>query len=299
LRCSRSERPDLFNATVGGYGLTGLITRVALRLKPVASSRILGRGLRRPTLDALFEAFRNNDADEYSVAWIDTLARGASLGRGVLLLGDHAKADPKRPGSPADAARPLLNIPFPAPAGLLQPWALRLFNAAYYRLPRSEKESLQGYAGYFYPLDVLGGWNLLYGARGFFQYQCVIPDPHGERGVEECLRFLAEHGMGSFLAVLKRCGDDRVMLPFCRTGYTLALDIPHRGEETLRRLNALDGIVMKHDGRVYLTKDARLPKETFRAMYPEWSAWMAAVRRYNPEGLGRSRLSERLGLWES
>jgi decaprenylphospho-beta-D-ribofuranose 2-oxidase len=274
LRCSRTERPDLFNATVGGYGLTGLITRAALRLKPVASSRILGRGLRRPTLDALFEAFRRNDADEYSVAWIDTLARGASLGRGVLLLGDHAKADPKRPGSPADAARPLLNIPFPAPAGLLQPWALRLFNAAY-------------------------GWNLLYGARGFFQYQCVIPDPHGERGVEECLRFLTEHGMGSFLAVLKRCGDDRVLLPFCKTGYTLALDIPHRGEETLRRLNALDGIVMKHDGRVYLTKDARLPKETFRAMYPEWSAWMETVRRYNPGGLGRSRLSERLGLWES
>lgn len=298
LRCSRAERPDLFAATVGGYGLTGLITRAALRLKPVASPRIRGRGLRRPTLDALFEAFRRNDADEYSVAWIDTLARGASLGRGVLLLGDHAEADPRRPGSPADASHELLNIPFPAPAGLLRPWALRLFNAAYYHLPRSEKGSLQGYAGYFYPLDLLGNWNRLYGKRGFFQYQCVIPDTHGEAGVEECLRFLADHGMGSFLAVLKRCGDDRVLLPFCRTGYTLALDIPHRGEETLRRLNALDGIVMKHDGRVYLTKDARLPKETFRAMYPEWRAWMDVVRRYNP-GVGRSRLSERLGLWET
>jgi decaprenylphospho-beta-D-ribofuranose 2-oxidase len=139
----------------------------------------------------------------------------------------------------------------------------------------------------------------MYGPRGFFQYQFVIPDPRGEEGVEECLRFLTDNGMGSFLAVLKRCGDDTVMLPFCKRGYTLALDIPHRGYDSLRKLDRLDALVLKYGGRVYLTKDARLPKETFRAMYPEWKTWMETVRRHNPDGGGRSLLSERLGLWES
>jgi decaprenylphospho-beta-D-ribofuranose 2-oxidase len=105
--------------------------------------------------------------------------------------------------------------------------------------------------------------------------------------------------MGSFLAVLKRCGDDTVMLPFCKKGYTLALDIPHRGPETLRRLEALDLLVMEFGGRIYLTKDARLPKEAFRAMYPEWKGWMDTIKLYNPQGLGRSLMSERLGLWET
>ena len=143
----------------------------------------------------------------------------------------------------------------------------------------------------------------MYGSKGFFQYQCVIPDAQGdgagEAGVEACLRFLTKNGMGSFLAVLKRCGDDNVILPFCKRGYTLALDIPHRGAETLRRLDELDRIVLEFGGRVYLTKDARLPAETFRKMYPEWREWMETVRRYNPEGFGRSLMSERLRLWET
>jgi hypothetical protein len=225
------------------------------------------------------------------------------MGRGVLLLGDHEKGTGESgPESVGPSRHQLFRVPVPAPAALLQPWLLRLFNATYYHLPRSEKETPKHYEGYFYPLDILGDWNLMYGPRGFFQYQFVIPDPDnsglGEQGVEECLRFLADNGMGSFLAVLKRCGDDSVMLPFCKRGYTLALDIPHRGDDTLRKLECLDALVLKYGGRVYLTKDARLPKETFRAMYPEWKDWMDAVRRYNPEGRGRSLMSERLGLWE-
>jgi FAD/FMN-containing dehydrogenase len=298
VRCSRSEHPDLFRSTVGGYGLTGLITRVGLRMKRVTSPRIRGRALRRGTLAELFAAFRDNDFGcEYSVAWIDTLARGRSLGRGVLLLGDHAESADGRPEPIRASRHQLFRIPFVAPGALLQPWALRLFNATYYHLPRSEKEASKDYEGYFYPLDILGDWNLMYGSRGFFQYQFMIPDPRGEEGVEECLRFLADNGMGSFLAVLKRCGDDTVMLPFCKRGYTLALDIPHRGDDTLRKLDRLDALVLKYGGRVYLTKDARLPKEIFRAMYPEWKEWMETVHRYNPEGRGRSLMSERLGLW--
>jgi decaprenylphospho-beta-D-ribofuranose 2-oxidase len=300
LRCSPSERADLFRATVGGYGLTGLITRVGLRLKPVASSALRTRGIRCGSLPELFEAMRrHDDTAEYSVAWIDTLARGKSLGRGVLLLGDHAEG--RTPGARTGARHQLFSVPFSAPSALLQPWALRLFNSAYYHLPRSEKEKPAGHEGFFYPLDSIGHWNRLYGPRGFFQYQFVIPDTGGkntEAGVEKCLRFLADNGMGSFLAVLKRCGDDSVMLPFCKRGYTLALDIPNRGPETLARLEALDRLVLEFGGRIYLTKDARLPKEAFRAMYPEWKDWMHTVKRYNPQGLGRSLMSERLGLWE-
>ncbi|MCD6025404.1 MAG: linked oxidase domain protein [Fibrobacteria bacterium] len=306
FRCSPAERPDLFRATVGGYGLTGLITRVRLRLKPIASPRLRTLTLRARGLQELFATFRERDAGyEYSVAWIDTLATGKALGRGLLLLGRHAEAGDPAPGSPNEASpKVLFSVPFSAPAALLQPWALRLFNAAYYHLPRPAGERTAGLGGYFYPLDRIGNWNRMYGPAGFFQYQCVLPDQAGarapaERGVEACLRFLAANGMGSFLAVLKRCGEDTVMLPFCRRGYTLALDVPNRGTETLRRLEELDRIVLDFGGRVYLTKDARLPRETFRKMYPEWKAWMETVTRYNPQGAGRSRMSERLGLWDA
>lgn len=298
LRCSPTERPDLFRATVGGYGLTGLITRIGLKMKSVTSDKIVGRAVRGRSLGEIFEALRREDGATYSVAWIDTLARGRAMGRGLLLVGEHAEAP--RAKTAEKTAGPLLDVPFAMPSWLLRPWALRLFNEAYYRLPRSANEHLAGYEGYFYPLDAIGRWNRLYGPQGFFQYQFVIPDTAGdaERGVEKCLRFLADNGLGSFLAVLKRCGDDTVMLPFCKRGYTLALDIPHRGAETLRALEALDRQVLECGGRIYLTKDARLPRDTFRAMYPEWTDWMRVVRQYNPRGLGRSALSERLGLWE-
>ena len=303
--CTPTEDADLFRATVGGYGLTGLITRIGLRLKRIASPRVRTRGLKTPNLAGLFEGFREHDNGyEYSVAWVDTLARGNSMGRGVLLLGDHEGQGtvPEKAKPPKVPGHTFFNVPFSAPHGILQPWALRLFNTAYYRIPRSGKEHTAGYEGFFYPLDVIGNWNRMYGPQGFFQYQFVIPDPDGsgagEAGVHAGLEFLTRHGMGSFLAVLKRCGDDAVMLPFCRRGFTLALDIPHRGAETLRRLDELDRIVLEFGGRVYLTKDARLSRDTFRAMYPEWEEWMRAVQRVNPEGQGRSLLSERLGLWD-
>jgi FAD/FMN-containing dehydrogenase len=320
FRCSPTENPadhpDLFRATVGGYGLTGLITRVSLRLKPIASpimgARVRTRGIKARSLAALFAGFREHDAGyEYSVAWVDTMARGRGLGRGVLLLGNHAggeKSEVRRVPAPSEVEgksevkrggrHTLFSVPFSAPAGLLHPLGLRLFNAAYYHIPRSGEEHDAGYEGFFYPLDILGNWNRMYGPKGFFQYQFVIPDPGGEAGVEACLKVLAQHGLGSFLAVLKRCGDDNVLLPFCKRGFTLALDIPNRGAETLRRMEDLDKIVIEHGGRVYLTKDARLPREAFRTMYPEWEAWMDAVKRVNPRGLGRSLMAERLGLWE-
>lgn len=304
VACSPSENAELFRATVGGYGLTGFITRASLRLKSVRSPRVTCERLRARGLDDLFRLFRERDGgSEYSVAWLDAMARGRALGRGILMLADHESGPAPAIADPALAAgaaprpqRRRLAVPFPMPGFLLRPALLAAANRAFYRFGRTGGPAPEAFDAFFYPLDAVRDWNLLYGPRGFLQYQCVIPDP-GEDGIAACLDYLARNRLGSFLSVLKRCGDDAVLLPFCRRGYTLALDIPRRGA-TLRLLAGLDDLVLRHRGRVYLTKDARLPRETFRAMYPERKDWMAAVKRYNPEGLGKSRMAERLGLWE-
>jgi decaprenylphospho-beta-D-ribofuranose 2-oxidase len=311
--CSPEIRPDLFRATVGGYGLTGFITRARLRLKPIETSKLDCLRVRAPGLDSLFALFSKHDAGyEYSVAWLDTLAKGRSLGRGVLMVGNHAP--PSGGGAGADgsplahAEKRKFGVPFAMPGILLNRPFLTAFNAAFYRVSggslssRSRSggaRSREGFEGFFYPLDRIRDWNRLYGSKGFFQYQCVVPDPKGEDGISAALEFLSGNGLGAFLSVLKRCGDDEVMLPFCRKGYTLALDIPFRGKETLRLLDRLDEVVLRFGGRVYLTKDARLGPKTFRDMYPEFKAWMETVRRYNPEAKGNSRLAERLELWKA
>jgi decaprenylphospho-beta-D-ribofuranose 2-oxidase len=307
--CSPSERADLFHATVGGYGLTGFITRAKLRLKPVATSQVEVMRARAPDLESLFALFARHDGEyEYSVAWLDTLARGRGLGRGVLMLGNHAEpggsGEPGgSEGSAADLAirpRRKLAVPFALPGFVLNRPALTAFNGLFYHGSRVGR-SREGLETFFYPLDRIRAWNRLYGRRGFFQYQCAIPDPKGETGMAEVLDLLVRERMGAFLSVLKRCGDDEAMLPFCKRGFTLALDVPYRGPATLKALDRLDELVIRQGGRVYLTKDARLSPEAFRAMYPEAPAFMAAVRRYNPEADGGrrcdSRLAQRLGLW--
>jgi len=297
--CSPAERADLFRAAIGGYGLVGLIVRAKLRLKPIAGAQVEALRLRAADLDSLFALMAKHDGQhEYSVAWLDTLARGRSLGRGVLMLGDHAG-----PGGRGAAAglshrpRRAIRVPFDMPAILLNRPALAAFNGAFYRFSRAGR-SREAFDVFFYPLDRIRDWNRLYGKGGFFQYQCVIPDPEGEAGVAAALDCLAGEGLGAFLSVLKRCGDDHAMLPFCRRGYTLALDVPYRGPATLAALDRLDELVIRFGGRVYLTKDARLSPAAFRAMYPEAPGFMAAVRRYNPGAHCDSRLARRLGLWE-
>lgn len=326
--CSPQANPDLFRATVGGYGLTGLITRAKVRMKVVASTQVECLRVRAKGLEDLFRLFDTHDGDfEYSVAWLDTLARGRGMGRGVLMLGNHAGAgkivkvaetvrsqgetmrsmDP--PVESMGKARAAVSVPFPMPGFLLNRFFLSAFNGLFYGVSGGSRRSVEAYPGFFYPLDRIGAWNLLYGRKGFFQYQCVIPDGEdagsvgnrnvSERGIEAVLAFLSDHGLGAFLSVLKRCGDDQVMLPFCKKGYTLALDIPYRSGETLRLLDRLDELVLRHGGRVYLTKDARLSPSAFRAMYPEWRGWMETVRKYNPEARVDSAMARRLGLWDA
>lgn len=301
--CSSQILPDLFYATLGGYGLTGLILRAKLKLKPIQNENVEVMRMRTPNLQSMFEGFKKHDSQfEYSVAWIDSLSQGKEMGRGVLMFGNHS---PNRPSEKAEnqnirkRGRFKPRIPFALPQIFLNRIFLRFFNALFFALaPSQEKKSFEKYQPYFYPLDKIENWNLLYGAKGFFQYQCMIPDPHSEEGISKCLHFLSEHGLGSFLSVLKRCGDDTVLLPFCKRGYTLALDIPNRGNRTLKLLDKLDEIVLQFQGRVYLTKDARLSAASFKTMYPEFTDWMQVIRKYNPSAHTNSQLAERLQFWK-
>jgi decaprenylphospho-beta-D-ribofuranose 2-oxidase len=288
---------ELFGATAGGMGLTGVITRVRVRLLRVTSAHMRVTTARANDLDALMRAMTERDsAYRYSVAWIDCLKRGAGMGRGVLLWGDHATAEelpPKLRNTPlAYRASPRLQVPDVVPTGLLNGAVARAFNEAYFRrAPAQERISLEGIGPYFHPLDAVGAWNRLYGPRGFVQYQAVVPEDDAVRALLERLS-----GTPSFLAVLKRFGAGTGLLSFPAPGWTLALDIPAGAPELPRRLDELDEIVAEAGGRVYLAKDARVRPDLLAAMYPELPRWREIRRAVDPDGVMRSDLSVRLGL---
>jgi len=299
----REIGPDdpLFAATAGGMGLTGVITRMRLRLSPVTSAFMRVTTTRAGSLDALMASMRERDAGfRYSVAWIDCLKRGAAMGRGVLLRGEHATAEelpPKLRRKPLDySPRRVLGVPDVVPSGLLNTAVARAFNEAYFRrAPAQEHIGLEPLGPYFHPLDAVAAWNRLYGRRGFVQYQAVVPDAEGE-AIRALLERVSGAGMSSFLAVLKRFGEGTGMLSFPIAGWTLALDIPVGGRDLARRLDELDDIVVAAGGRVYLAKDARVRPELLPAMYPDLERWREVQRTADLEGLMRSDLARRLGL---
>lgn len=303
VRCSRDERPDLFWATLGGMGLTGIITDVSFRMKRVESAYVSVDFEKAANLDAALELFESTDAQyTHSVAWIDCLTRGSNLGRSVLMRGNWAaqSALPARLGE-----RPLalkgprrMSVPLDAPGFLLNPLSVKLFNAVFYHRHRTGRGVLIPYEPFFYPLDKIRDWNRLYGKRGFLQYQCVLPYQGGREGLVRILELLSSEGHASFLAVLKRFGEAEAgqLLSFPRPGYTLAVDLPRDGDRQDRLLDNLDRVVLESGGRVYLAKDARLSAETFQAMYPEVPRWLEIKRRVDPEGRFSSTLSRRLGL---
>ncbi|MFC1584207.1 FAD-dependent oxidoreductase [Fibrobacterota bacterium] len=303
LWCSRNETPELFNATVGGYGLTGLIRQIKLKLLPIETSYIKERTVRSKNLEGLFRLFKEEDGHyPYSVAWIDALARGKAMGRGVLMLGRHAERNDltgkEKENYLSHTNSKKGSVPVNMPSFFCNSFNMKAFNYLFYKKSRDHAGVIKNYESFFYPLDRLLNWNRMYGKSGFLQYQCCVPDPHSEEGISKCLEFLTDRKLGSFLSVLKRCGDDTVALPFCKKGYTLALDIPYRSEKTLEHLDELDKLVIEYNGKVYLTKDARLSPEAFRAMYPEFPRWMRSIKKYNPDGKSSSRLAERLELWK-
>lgn len=272
-RCSRSENAELFNATCGGMGLTGIITQVAFRLKKVETAYIRQKTVKAKNLDHLLDLFEENKDYTYSVSWADCLSKGNKLGRGILYLGEHAsllELPEKLRRHPFKIHNPgKLSVPFDFPSFALNPLTVKAFNFLYYhKAPGRPFENVVHYDPYFYPLDAILHWNRIYGKRGFTQYQFVIPMEGGREGMKKILGEIADSGQGSFLAVLKVFGKEEARhLLFPSEGYTLALDFPV-SEKVFRLLDRLDAMVTDLGGKIYLTKDVRLKSETFRNMYP-------------------------------
>ena len=289
-RCSPQQDEELFWATVGGMGLTGIITEVSLRLIPIETAYVVAQHHPARNLDESLELLEKREFDdEYTVAWLDCLARGENFGRSVLMRGHHAKVS----DVPSGVRKPLTlethrprNIPVDFPSWVLKPWGVSLFNRLYYFAQSTKKEPfVTSYEKFFYPLDRLGNWNRMYGRRGFVQYQCVLPSDQARGGLRLLLEELAGSGRASFLTVLKRFGaEGRGLLSFPTQGYTLTLDLPVTDAGLFPFLDRLDEIVLAHGGRIYLAKDARVKGATFRAMYPRFAEWQlvkAAIDRSN------------------
>ena len=302
LTLSPDLRPDPFWATVGGMGLTGIIVEAELRLQPVATSRIRMDTERASDLDDVMARMSSgDDAYQYSVAWIDCLARGRALGRSVLTRGDHAEVaelPARQRRDPLDfRPRTLLAAPRWVPPGLLNRLSVRAFNEVWFRkAPALERGRVVPLASFFHPLDGLERWNLLYGPAGFLQHQLVVPFG-AEDVVRDALERLSAAGAASFLAVLKRFGAGTPgPLSFPRPGWTLALDIPVGVPGLGALLDRIDEAVAAAGGRIYLAKDSRLRPELLPVMYPRLDDWRALRERLDPGGVLCSDLSRRLGL---
>ena len=270
LLCSPSSNQEYFSATIGGLGLTGLITWAEISLKKINSAYIDSETIRFSNIDEFFELSDQSDSDwEYTVSWIDCLAKGDELGRGLFMRGRHV--DQPRKLIPHKSAK--LAIPFAMPGFLLNPYSITAFNNIYYR-KNSAKVSRKPvhYDPFFYPLDSIIRWNNMYGKRGFYQYQCVVPVDGGIEITRKLLQTISDSKQGSFLSVLKKFGkiESPGMLSFPREGYTLALDFPNKGTDTLTLLDKLDKIVVASGGAVYPAKDARMSPSSFQHYYPQW-----------------------------
>ncbi|EGH23522.1 FAD linked oxidase [Pseudomonas amygdali pv. mori str. 301020] len=267
--CSAVENPLFFAASIGGLGLTGVISRVELQLMPIRTSQINSTVVRFANLAEFFTLSHELDAQhEYSVAWIDCLARGSNSGRGVYIVGDHA-----RYGSLTVDAPKRLSIPFIAPLSLVNHLSLRAFNSIYWHAhPQQAKAHRSACEAFFYPLDRIQHWNRLYGRKGFQQYQCVIPEHCAPKAMQLLLDAIAASGRGSFLAVLKRCGDiaSPGLLSFPMPGTSLALDFSQTRELAETLFPRLDAIVREAGGRLYPAKDAHMTGSDFRQAYPAW-----------------------------
>ena len=299
ISCSSSNNPDLFYATCGGMGLTGIIIDATIQLRAVSGVTIQRNTLIAQNLKECFEVFADNSAHQYSVAWVDCLASGEGLGRSVVFTGDHAGnhvAD--QSGQPlAYRTHSRLTVPFGTPAILLNRHTMSLFNNSYLWLKkRSTKVSRTTCESFFFPLDNIGAWNLLYGRRGFLQYQFLVPEDGAYAAISAVLQKVAHSGKASFLSVLKKMGPaNNNYLSFPMSGYTLALDFKF-DRNLLPLLELLDAIVLDFGGRLYLAKDARMSARVFKAGYPQWQKFAEIKLKFDPNCVFASLQSDRIGL---
>lgn len=303
IDCSRERNADAFWATVGGMGLTGFLLDVRLRLKRVDNAYVVVDYEKVRDLDAALESFALRDGQHaYTVAWIDTLATGASLGRSVIMRANHAKTEDLPARARANPfqvrTRSSLSMPFRLPNGTLNPFSLRVFNSGFYASHRNGRV-VTDCNSYFYPLDRIAHWNRGYGRRGVIQYQAVIPPDHGRAGVISILEILAAANWPSFLSVLKPFGDAGPgLLSFPRPGLTISLDLPAPGAALRSVVQQLDETVLRYGGSVYLAKDSCLGPESLPAMYPQLDEFRAIKARLDPQGRFSSSLARRVGIMD-
>ena len=285
IACGPQEQTDWFAATVNGLGLTGIIVDAEIQLRRVAGQWLDTETVPYANLDEFFQLADESEADwQHTVSWIDCLSAG---GRGLFMRGN-----PTDVGDRLEPKGHKRTMPIVPPVSLVNPLSLRAFNTAYFNLKKWQAgRTVTHYESFFYPLDNLLEWNRMYGPKGFFQYQSVVPRDVGQDATQAMLGEIARLGEGSFLAVLKTFGDRQPvgMLSFPRPGVTLALDFPNKGDRTQKLFERLDAIVRDADGRIYLAKDARMPRELFEAGYPRLNEFM----KYRDPGIS-SGLSRRL-----
>ena len=296
FRVSPSVEPELFWATIGGMGLTGVVTTVTLRLLRIETDKVLVDTSRHANLDDVMAAMLRGDDDyRYSVAWVDCMTKGGAMGRAILTRGEHATRRDVTDPTLEPPGRARLRVPFEAPSHLLNPLSIRAFNEVWFRsAPRQRVGEEQSLGAFFHPLDGVDDWNRLYGRRGFVQYQFAVADAQAECVVRAIDR-LSSSGVPSFLAVLKRFGPaNHAMMSFPISGWTLALDLPVGPSALPEVLDDLDEMVIDAGGRVYLAKDARLRPEAVRVMYPRLPEFLAVKNRVDPRHQLASDLARRL-----
>ncbi|MGD8280174.1 MAG: FAD-binding oxidoreductase [Gemmatimonadota bacterium] len=302
--CSPTRTPELFWATVGGMGLTGIIESAAVQLVRIETTYCTQELRRTRDLDETFSVFlREDSTHRHSVAWVDCLATGRSLGRSAVMLANDCKVDdlPKRLRS--DPLRLRRRARFtvrpPPPVSLVGRWSAKAFNSLYYATRRDGK-TLVEYDTFFYPLDRIRGWNLLYGPRGFVQCQVLFPEDQARKGLKALLEYVSSRRAASFLAVLKRSGRaSGGMLSFMAPGYTLAVDIPHPGARLGLMAREIEEVVLRYSGRVYLAKDSISSSEAIALMYPKLDRFRRVKRLVDPSSRLRSEQALRLGIVES
>ncbi|MBN2162341.1 MAG: FAD-binding oxidoreductase [Pontiellaceae bacterium] len=302
ITCSPTVNAEFFKVTVGGMGLTGVILNASFRLKRIETAFIREETVRAANLGEIMDCFEVSVGWTYSVAWIDCLAKGDSMGRSIMMRGEHAQThelvSPTHKHAPLKVNKGMqLAVPFRFPNFALNPLSMKAFNFAYYNKCRpGTHQHLVDYNSFFYPLDAISNWNRIYGKRGFTQYQFVIPKEAGREGMARILKRITDSGLGSFLAVLKLFGEQDSFMSFPMEGYTLALDFPI-SQKAMELFKELDAMVADYGGRLYLAKDSRMDAAMFEKTYANADEFRQAVTLLN-EGETRfaSLQSKRIGI---
>ncbi len=299
ITCSPTQYTDLFEATCGGMGLTGVITRVKFRLKKIETAYIKQKQIKAENLEEVINLFEQYKQYTYSVAWIDCLKKGKQFGRSILMLGEHAKIDDLNNKQKADPLKlpknKQISLPVNLPSWGLNNLTVKVFNYFFYsKNLKKEINNVVSYEPFFYPLDIVLHWNRMYGKKGFVQYQFVLP-LEAKQGLIDIMHTIGNSGMGSFLTVLKVFGKQDSLISFPKEGYTLAMDFAVK-DGLLEFLDKLDEIVLRNGGRLYMSKDARMKPEALEAGYPKLDQFKAIIKKYNSNNKFSSMQSDRLLL---